>query len=74
MTWGAGGNGGRVIPDASPEAARGFESSRGYGNGPRDDDPRPRPGCLRTVLLVLAVLAGLVVLFWLAGAMLHLFG
>ncbi len=74
MSWGSSGGGGVGPQGASPEAARGADALRDYGNGPRDDDPRPRPGCLRTVLLVLSVLAGLVVLFWLAGAVLHLSG
>ncbi len=74
MTWGVGGGGeGRVLPEGSPEAARGFESSRGYDTGPPEDGGR-RPGCLRTAIILVGMLVVLITLLWLAGAILHVFG
>jgi hypothetical protein len=74
MSWGSSGGGGVGTQGASPEAARGADALRERGDGPRDDDPPPRPGCRGSLLLLVGVLIALVILFWLGGSVLHLFG
>ncbi len=71
---GAGGSGTRGAPEGSPEAAKGFESSRGYRLGRPGEEPERRPGCLRTVVSLVLVLVALLVLFIVLGGVLHLFG
>jgi hypothetical protein len=51
----------------SPEAAQGADALRDRGGGPPDDDPTPRPGCMRTALSIILVLVGLVLLWYLFG-------
>lgn len=74
MSWGSSGGGGVGTQGASPEAGRGADAQRDWEKGPRDDDPPPRPGCLRSAVTLAVVLAVLVVLLVLAGALAHLFG
>jgi hypothetical protein len=66
--WGPGDVGGGP-PGASPEGAAAIDGQRERHDGPRDEHPPPRPGCLRTLLaiaLVLVVLGGLWYAFVLA--------
>jgi hypothetical protein len=55
MGWGgAAGGGSAGIPTgpASPEVAWATDEDRHREGGPRDDDPDPRPGCVRDLLVL----------------------
>lgn len=64
--WGTGAVGGGAT-GASPESARAIDAARDRGNGPPEEDPTPRPGCLRTLLSIIAVLVGAALLVYLFG-------
>jgi hypothetical protein len=51
----------------SPEAAQGADALRDRGGGPPEDDPTPRPGCLRTLISIIAILLGAALLVYLIG-------
>lgn len=71
--WGPGLVGGGTSA-ASPEAARGADALRERGGGPPDDDPTPRPGCLRTLISIIVVLLGAALLVYLFGLATELLG
>jgi len=64
--WGPGSVGGGA-PGASPESARAIDAAREHGNGPPEEDPPPRPGCLRTLISIILVLGGAAFLVYLFG-------
>ena len=59
-------------PGASPESARAKDAGRDRGNGPPEEDPEPRPGCLRTLLAIVLVVLGAAVLVYLIGVAINL--
>lgn len=69
--WGPWATGGGP-PGASPESANAVDARRERGSRPPDEDPTPRPGCLRTVITILLVLLGAAVLWYLIGLALTL--
>jgi hypothetical protein len=56
MSWGSSGGGGVSPAPGTPEAAAGADALRPRHTGPRDEDPPPRSGCLRTAITTLIVL------------------
>lgn len=64
--WGTGSVGGGAT-GASPESAEAIDAGRDRRSVPPDEDPTPRPGCLRTVLAIIAVLVGAALLVYLVG-------
>jgi hypothetical protein len=52
---------------ASPENASALDDRRERGNGPPEEDRKPRPGCLRTLIAIILVLLGLAVAWYLIG-------
>lgn len=61
--WGPGDVGGGP-PGASPESAGAIDGQRERHQGPRDEHPTPRPGCLRTLLAIALVLVALAALWY----------
>ena len=61
--WGPGAVGGRP-PGASPESANALEGQRERNHSP-EEHPAPRPGCLRMLIAILLVLAGLALAWYL---------
>jgi len=69
MSWGSTGGGGVGSEVGSPEAERGARALRD-GPGPIDDDPKPRPGCLRALVDLVVIFVAVIVLVSLIGALL----
>ena len=59
-----GGDIGGGPPGASPEGAGALIEQRKRRRGPRDDNPEPRPGCLRTLLAIVLVVVALAALWF----------
>ena len=60
--WGSGGVGGGP-PGASPEYGGALDGERARDPRP-EEQPSPRPGCLRTLLAIALVIGALVALWW----------
>lgn len=71
--WGPWATGGGP-PGASPESASAIDARRERGDGPPEEDPTPRPGCLRTVFAIILVLVGAAVAWYLIGLIIDLLG
>lgn len=69
--WGPGDVGGGP-PGASPESARAIDGRRERDQGPPEEHPAPRPGCLRTLLAIALVLVALAALWYLFGLVVDL--
>ena len=61
--WGPGSVGGGP-PGASPESAGALDSQRERDHRP-EEHPQPRPGCLRTLVAIVLLLAGLALAWYL---------
>jgi hypothetical protein len=61
--WGPGSVGGGP-PGASPESSGALDGRRERDNRP-EEHPAPRPGCLRTLIAIALVLAGLALAWYL---------
>jgi hypothetical protein len=70
MSWGSSGGGGVSPAPGTPDAAAGADALRPRHTGPRDENPPPRSGCLRTaIVLIVALGIVVVVLYALGGVM-----
>jgi hypothetical protein len=67
MSWGDTGGAGVGTNVGSPEAERGARGLGDDGPRPPDDDPRPRPGCLRTMVTLAIALILISLVVFLAG-------
>lgn len=70
--WGPGDVGGGP-PGASPESAGALDGRRDRERGPQDH-PTPRPGCLQTLVAIVALLLALVVAWYLFGVLVDALG
>jgi hypothetical protein len=55
-------------PGASPESAGALDGQRDRDNRP-EEHPASRPGCLRTLIAIVLVLAGLALTWYLFGVL-----
>jgi hypothetical protein len=67
MSWGSSGGGGVSPAPGTPEAAAGADALRPRHTGPRDENPPPRSGCLRTVIVLIVALGIVVVVLYALG-------
>lgn len=70
--WGPGGVGGGP-PGASPESAGALDGQRDRDHRP-EEHPAPRPGCLRTLIAIVLLLAGLALAWYLFGIVVDVLG